>query len=53
MRSVEPAGRRVKGEMQDKYGASKGKAVFAGKAAKDPRFAKAMKGPSSRKLGRR
>ena len=48
-----PVGRRVKGEMQDRYGASKGKAVFYAKENKDPRFARAMKGKSSRKVGRR
>ena len=49
-----PTGRRVRTEMQDRYGSDKGKAVFYGKEHKDPKFARAMKkGAPARKVGRR
>lgn len=49
-----PTGKRVRAEMQDRYGADRGKAVFYGKENKDPKFARAMKGKStsSRKLSK-
>ena len=47
------AGRQVKADMQDRYGSAKGKQVFYAKENKDPKFARAMKVKSSRKLGRR
>lgn len=49
-----PTGVKVRAEMQDRYGADKGKRVFYGKENKDPKFARAMKkGAPARKLGRR
>jgi len=42
-------GRQVQGEMQDRYGSAKGKAVFYAKENKDPKFARAMKGKSRSK----
>lgn len=48
-----PVGRQVRSEMQDRYGAEKGKSVFYAKENKDPKFARAMKGKSSgRKVSR-
>lgn len=50
-----PTGRRVKNDFLDRYGASKGKAVFYGKENSDPKFAAAMKSrkPTSRSVGRK
>lgn len=49
-----PTGEKVRAEMQDRYGATKGKAVFYAKENKDPKFAKAMKSkaPASKRSTR-
>ncbi len=48
-----PTGRQVKTEMQDRYGSAKGTSIFYAKENKDPKFAKAMRKGSTRKVGRR